>query len=166
MIKSLLLLTTLTLSTLAHAALKPGDHLSPYEIKNVETGREYCQVCQYGSKAKVVAFGKLEDAAFWADLKKLNELNTAYEGKNLGVFAMVIDSTDADAVKAAAAKNGIKFPVVVAVEADWNDKYKVDGVSRTIYYAPERNKISWTGVGLDDQAVSQLKTAFDQDLKS
>src|SRR6476646_2189597 len=97
-----------------HASLKVGDSLTPYEIKNVDTGKEYCQVCAYGAKAgKVVAFGKLNDEAFWSDLKQLQTLQDRF--KKLGVFAQVINSSDAKAIKAAAAKHGITFPVVVAV---------------------------------------------------
>ena len=69
------LLATLSVAGLTHAGLKPGVSLTPYEIKNVENGKEYCQVCAYAGKAgKVVAFGKLKDENFWADLKKLQEL--------------------------------------------------------------------------------------------
>jgi hypothetical protein len=163
---SLTLAIALTAAGIAQAALKPGDSLSAYEIKNVATGKEYCQVCEYGSKAKIVAFGKLNDEKFWADLKKLNELHKNYEGKNLGIFAHIIDSTDTDAVKAAAKEHGIDFPVVVTAEADWNRKYKVNGVSRTIYYAPAKNKIAWTAVGLDGKAATDLKKALDKDLHS
>src|SRR6476646_11108255 len=82
-----------------HASLKVGDSLSPYEIKNVATGKEYCQVCAYGAKAgKIVAFGKLTDEAFWSDLKRLQALQDKY--KTLGVFAQVIDSKDTKAIHA------------------------------------------------------------------
>src|SRR5438128_8495439 len=99
----LIILATIALAGAAQAALKPGDSLSPYEIKNVETGKEYCQVCAYGAKpGKVVAFGKLADEAFWNDLKRLQALQDSY--KDLGVFAQVIDSKDTKAIKAAADK--------------------------------------------------------------
>lgn len=154
--------TLLAASILAQASLKPGDKLTAYEIKNVKTGQQYCQVCKYGTKtAKIISFGKLKDEAFWADLKKLQELHSNY--KNLGVFAQVIDSKDTEAIKAAAEKHGIEFPVVVAVEKDWDQAYKVDGVSRTIYYA-RGNKISWVNVGLDDHATAQLQAAVKKDL--
>ena len=48
MTKTILVLAFLSLAGWAHAALKPGDSLSPYEIKNVDTGKQYCQVCAYG----------------------------------------------------------------------------------------------------------------------
>src|SRR5438552_716295 len=108
--KVVILVGILSLASLAQASLKPGDSLTPYEIKNVETGKEYCQVCAYGTKAgKIVAFGNLNDESFWGDLKKLQALQNSY--KNLGVFAQVIDSHDAKAIKAAADKHGITFPV-------------------------------------------------------
>jgi hypothetical protein len=163
--KLALLLTVLSLATLSQAALKPGDSLTPYTIHNVSTGKEYCQVCAYGAKAaKTVAFGKLKDDAFWSDLEKLQTLQTA--NPNLGVFAQVIDSKDAKAIQAAAEKHGITFPVVVAVEKNWDKAYKVKGVSRTIYYAQEKNNIVWTSVGLDDKAADQLKSQVKKDLAS
>src|SRR5579872_5088619 len=154
--KIALLLASLSFAGLSHAALKPGDSLTPYTIHNVATGKEYCQVCAYGAKpAKVVAFGKLHDAAFWADLQKLQVLQTA--NPKLGVFAQVIDSKNSKTIEAEAKKHGIKFPVVVAVEKDWDKAYHVKGVSRTIYYAQQKNKIAWTSVGLDDKAAAELE---------
>ncbi len=126
-----LIIAALCLTGWAHAALKPGDSLSAYEIKNVENGKEYCQVCAYGAKAgKIIAFGKLNDEAFWTDLKKLQTLQDGY--KDLGVFAQVIDSTDTKAIKSAADKHGIKFPVEIAVEKDWDTPIGRDN-SRTNY---------------------------------
>ncbi len=164
--KIVLLIAALSVSGWAHAALKPGDSLSPYEIKNVETGKQYCQVCAYGTKAgKIVAFGKLNDEAFWSDLKRLQALQDNY--KNLGVFAQVIDSHDARAIKQAADKHGIKFPVVVAVTKDWDNAYKVEGVSRTIYYAQQNNKIVWTSTaGLNDNSSTELANKLKKDLAS
>src|SRR5579862_6779330 len=110
--KTLFALAAFSLVSLAQAALKPGDNLTPYTIHNVSTGKEYCQVCAYGAKpAKLVAFGKLDDAKFWADLERLQKLQDA--NPKLGVFAHIFDSTDADAIKAAAAKHHITFPVVM-----------------------------------------------------
>src|SRR5437764_134933 len=80
---------------------------------------------------KVVAFGKLHDESFWTDLKKLQALQNQYS--KLGVFAQVIDSKDSDAIRDAAKKHGVTFPVVVAIKSDWDKAYKVSGVSRTIY---------------------------------
>lgn len=153
----------LALAFPAAAALQKGDHLQPYEVKNSRTGDEYCPVCSLGAKAgKIVAFGKLEDEGFWDDLQKLQ----AYLGQypKLGVFAQVIDSDDLAAVKATAAKHGIKFPVVVAVEKDWDDIYKVGGVSRTIYYAKEDNEIVWTAVGLESATGTELESRLKADL--
>lgn len=149
-----------------NAALKPGDSLSPYEVKNVDSGKEYCQVCAYGTKAgKIVAFGKLNDDAFWSDLKQLQALQDSY--KNLGVFAQIIDSKDTKAIKAAAEKHGVKFPVVIAVKKDWDNAYKVDGVSRTIYYAQQNNKIVWTSTsGLASESAKDLSSKVKKDLAS
>ena len=163
--KIALLLAVVSLASLSRAALNPGDSLTPYTIHNVSTGKEYCQVCAYGAKsAKVVAFGKLGDAAFWSDLQKLQALQTA--NPKLGVFAQVIDSKDAKTINAEAAKHGITFPVVVAVEKDWDSKYHVKGVSRTIYYAQQKNNITWTSVGLDGKAGSDLESKVKKDLAS
>ena len=165
--KVLSLLALLVTASVSQAALAPGDHLTPYIIHNVSTGKEYCQVCAYGAKpAKVVAFGKLKDAAFWADLEKLQALQTA--NPKLGVFAQVIDAKakDAEAIQAEAAKHGITFPVVVAVEKDWDSKYHVKGVSRTIYYAQQKNNIVWTSTGLDDKSAAALESQVKKDLAS
>lgn len=162
--KIAILLAVCLTAALSHAALKPGDSLTPYIIHNVSNGKEYCQVCAYGTKqAKVVAFGKFKDAAFWADLQKLQALQTA--NPNLGVFAQVIDSKDSDAINAEAARHGISFPVVVAIEKDWDKKYRVKGVSRTIYYAQQKNNITWTHVGLDDKAAGELQAQVKKDLQ-
>lgn len=161
--KLIALLATLSFAGLAGAALKPGDSLTPYEIQNVETGKKYCQVCAYSSKAaKVIAFGNLGDEQFWADLKKLQALHAGYAEKGLGVFAQVLDSTDTKAINQLAKKHGITFPVVVAAEKDWDEAYKVGGVSRTIYYA-QKNRVAWTGVGLKDADVSALTEKVKQD---
>jgi len=163
--KLALILAVVAMAGLSRAALNPGDSLSPYIIQNVSTGKEYCQVCAYGAKpAKLVAFGKLNDDAFWADLEKLQKLQTA--NPELGVFAHVFDSTDADAIKAAAAKHGITFPVVMTSEKDWNSKYHVNGVSRTMYYALQKNNITWTSVGLDDKSAATLQSKIKKDLAS
>jgi hypothetical protein len=162
--KIAIIVAVLGLANWAQAALKPGDSLSPYEIHNVNTGKEYCQVCAYGAKAaKIVAFGKLNDEAFWSDLKRLQALQDSYTG--LGVFAQVIDSHDIKAINLAAEKHGIKFPVVVAVKKDWDKAYKVDGVSRTIYYAQQNNRIVWTSTsGLSDQTSNELASRVKKDL--
>jgi hypothetical protein len=160
-----LLLAAISLAGMAQAALKPGDSLTPYEIKNVENGKEYCQVCAYSAKAgKIVAFGNLTDEAFWTDLKRLQTFQSNY--KNLGVFAQILDSKDTKAIKAAADKHGITFPVVIAKEKNWDKAYKVEGVSRTVYYAQKNNKIVWTGVGLNEQAALELQSKVKHDLAS
>jgi hypothetical protein len=56
--------------------------------------------------------------------------------------------------------------VVVAVEKDWDKAYHVKGVSRTIYYAQQKNNITWTSVGLDDKSAAQLATQVKKDLES
>jgi hypothetical protein len=160
--KIITLLAAVSLASIVQAALKPGDSLTPYTIKNVESDKEYCQVCAYGAKtAKIVAFGSLKDEAFWADLKKLQALQNGQ--MKLGVFAQIIDSKDTAAIKAAAAKNGITFPVVVAVEKNWDKAYNVKGVSRTIYYA-QKNRIAWTSVGLTEKSAGELAANVKRDL--
>lgn len=163
--KSFVLLAVVSFVSFAQAALKPGDSLTPYTIHNVATGKEYCQVCAFAAKpAKLVAFGKMDDAAFWADLEKMQALQKA--NPKLAVFAQVIDSKDSDAIKAAADKHGISFPVVVAVEKDWDKAYQVKGVSRTIYYAQLKNNIVWSATGLDAKGIEKLETQIKKDLAS
>jgi len=165
MAMKLLVLALFAALLLASAALQPGDSISPYEVLNTKTGDEYCQVCVYGAKeGKIVAFGKIGDADFWADLKKLQVWAEKYP--KLGIFAQVIDSKDAKAIQVEAAKQGVKFPVVVAVAADWDEAYQVKGVSRTTYYAKKNNKIAWTGVGLESTAEKALAEKIAVDLAS
>lgn len=160
------LFAALSLVSVASASLQPGDSLTPYEIQNTETGKKYCQVCAYSPKAaKIVAFGKLNDAQFWADLQKLQSLHAGYDQKGLGVFAQIIDSTDTKAIHAKAKEMGITFPVVVAVEKDWDEAYKVDGVSRTIYYA-QKNRVAWTTVGLSEDTLVVLTEKVQKDARS
>ena len=153
------------MTMVAQAALKPGDKLQPYEIKNTATGEKYCQVCKYGPKAgKIVAFGKLDDAKVWADLKELQGLQDKFE--KLGVFAHVIDSTDAKAIQEVAKKNGITFPVVMGTDDSVDKIYKVNGESRVIYYAKQNNEIVWSNVGLDGKKGDKLSKKVSKDLKS
>lgn len=163
--KKLILLSVLvSLSFTAQAALKKGDKLQAYEIKNAATGEKYCQVCKYGPKAgKIVAFGKLNDEKFWADLKELQTLQNQFE--KLGVFAHIIDSTDAAAIQEAAKKNGITFPVVMGTDDSADKIYKINGESRVIYYAKQNNQIVWTNVGLDGKAGEKLSKQVSKDLK-
>lgn len=162
--KLILLSAIVSLTMAAQAALKPGDKLQAYEIKNAATGEKYCQVCKYGPKAgKIVAFGKLDDAKFWADLKELQTLQNKYE--KLGVFAHIIDSTDAKAVQEAAKKNGITFPVVMGTDDSADKIFKVNGESRVIYYAKQNNEIVWSNVGLDGDHADKLSKKVSKDLK-
>ncbi len=141
-------------ASLAQAELKPGANLAPYEVHNTATGKEYCQMCAFSSKpATVAAYGKLNDAAFWADCEKLQTL--ANEHKEAGIFAQVLDSQDAAAIQAEAKKHGITFPVVYAKDKEWNDTYKVDGLSRVVYYS-HNFKVAWSQVGLDEKSVAAL----------
>lgn len=151
-----LLVPTLVLAAVgfAQAELKPGANLAPYEVHNTSTGKDYCQMCAFSSKpATVAAYGKLQDADFWADCEKLQKL--ANEHREAGIFAQVLDSTDAAAIQAEAKKHGITFPVVYAKDADWNNTYKVNGESRVVYYS-KSFKVGWSQVGLDDKSVAAL----------
>ena len=161
--QKLFLVISLALTISAQATLQQGDSLTPYEIKNTRTGDTYCQICAYGNKqGKVVAFGKLNDEGFWSDLEQLQALAT--QDPKLGIFAQVIDSEDAEAIKTAAVKHGVKFPVVVAIEKNWDENYQVKGVSRTIYYALKNNEIAWTTVGLEVEAAKKLAEKLSVDL--
>ena len=138
----------------AHAELPPGANVLPYEIHNTASGKEYCQMCAYAERpATVAAYGKLADEAFWTDLQKLQKLQR--EHQNFGFFGQVLDSTDSAAIQAAAKKHGITFPVVYAVDPDWEKTYQVKGVSRTVYYSNDF-KIAWSSVGLDDKGLATI----------
>jgi hypothetical protein len=156
-----LLTVTAAMASAARAELPAGANVLPYEIHNTATGKEYCQMCAYSERpATVAAYGKLGDAQFWADLEKLQALQTAH--KNIGVFGQVLDSTDSAAIQAEAKKHGITFPVVYAVDPNWEQTYKVEGVSRTVYYSTNF-KINWSGIGLDDKAVAIIESKIKSD---
>ena len=148
----------------AGAALPPGSNLAPYEIHNTASNEDYCQMCAFSSKpATVAAYGKLGDAAFWSDLEKLQTLQKEHPAA--GFFAQVLDSTDTKAIQAEAKKHGITFPVVYAVEKDWEDTYKVGGVSRTVYLS-KNFKVDWSNVGLDEKSLAAVKAKLDTEAKS
>lgn len=145
----------------AWAGLPPGANVLPYEIRNTSTGEQYCQMCAYADRpATVAAYGKLHDEAFWKDLEKLESLRKSHRG--FGFFAQVLDSTDSTAIQAEAKKHGITFPVVYAVDPDWEGVYQVGGVSRTVYYSTNF-KIGWAGVGLDDASLAAITAKIKAD---
>lgn len=148
-------------SVAAWAGLQPGANVLPYEIHNTSSGDQYCQMCQYAERpATVAAYGKLHDEAFWTDLEKLQTIQQAH--KNFGFFGQVLDSTDSTAIQAEAKKHGITFPVVYAVDPDWEKVYQVGGVSRTVYYS-NNFKIMWAGVGLDAAALATITDKIKAD---
>jgi hypothetical protein len=64
-------------------------------------------------------------------------------------------------------RHGIKFPIVIAVNKNWDRAYRVGGVSRTIYYAQQNNRIVWTSTsGLSDTASTALASRVKKDLAS
>ena len=157
-VKHLLLSITAAASftPLARAELPSGANVLPYEIHNTATGQEYCQMCAYDERpATVAAYGKLGDPQFWADLEKLQALQETH--KNIGFFGQVLDSTDSTAIQAEAKKHHITFPVVYAVDPAWEQTYKVEGVSRTVYFSSQF-KIGWSGIGLDDKSVAIIES--------
>ena len=158
----LALVACAALATVARAgSLQPGANVLPYEIHNTSSGEQYCQMCAYSSRPATVAiYGNLHDEAFWADAAKLQTVQSAH--KNFGFFAQVLDSTDSAAIQAEAKKHGIAFPVVYAVDPDWESVYKVGGVSRTVYYSSEF-KIGWSGVGVDDASLKTIEDKIKAD---
>lgn len=156
-----LLVAALSLPIAAWAGLKPGANVLPYEIHNTSTGEQYCQMCQYSDRpATIAAYGKLHDEAFWKDLEKLQEVQKGH--RNFGFFGQVLDSTDSAAIQAEAKKHAITFPVVYAVDPDWEKVYQVAGISRTVYYS-NNFQILWSGVGLDDTALAAITSKIKAD---
>lgn len=142
-----------------HAGLAAGANLLPYEIHNTATGKDYCQMCAYSERpATIAAYGNLHDEQFWTDLEKLQTI--AKDHKNFGFFGQVLDSADSAAIQDVARKHGITFPVVYAVDPDWEKTYQVGNVSRTIYYSSQF-KIAWAGVGLDDKSQTAIQTKIE-----
>ena len=120
------LLATLSVVGFAHAGLKHGDSPTPYEVKNVETNKEYRQACACARKGvDVVAFGKLKDEKFWGRLKIIQKVWT--RNNKLRAIAQIIDSEDAKAIQAAAEEHGITFPVIVAKQKEWDNAYRKGG---------------------------------------
>ena len=120
------LLATLSVVGFAHAGLKHGDSPTPYEVKNVETNKEYRQACACARKGvDVVAFGKLKDEKFWGKLKIIQKMWT--RNNKLRAIAQIIDSEDVNAIKAAAEEHGITFPVIVAKQKEWDNAYRKGG---------------------------------------
>ena len=159
-----LLLTMAALAGNLRAGLSAGANVLPYEIHNTATGKEYCQMCEYSERpATVAAYGKLHDDKFWSDLEKLQAIQKDY--KNIGFFGQVLDSTDSSAIQAEAKKHGISFPVVYAVDPDWEKVYQVGNISRTIYYSSQF-KIVWSGIGLDDGAKATIESRLQKDSRS
>ncbi len=149
-----LLAMTIRLPATAWAGLQPGANVLPYEIHNTASGEQYCQMCQYADRpATIAAYGKLHDTAFWQDLEKLQALQKAHQ--SFGFFGQVLDSTDSAAIQAEAKKHGITFPLVYAVDPEWEKVYQVGGASRTVYYS-NNFKIGWAGVGLDAAALAAI----------
>ena len=157
-------LVTMAFCEAAHAGLQPGANVLPYEIHNTATGEQYCQMCAYSERPATVAiYGNLHDEQFWTDAAKFQALQDHH--KNFGFFAQVLDSTDSAAIQAEAKKHGIKFPVVYAVDPDWEKTYQVGGVSRTIYYSSDF-KIGWSGIGLDESALATIESKLKSDPRS
>ena len=148
----------------APARLQPEANVLPYEIHNTATGEEYCQMCAYAERAgTVAAYGNLHDEQFWADLEKLQALQSSH--RNLGFFGQILDSKDSAAIAAEAKKHRITFPLVYAVDPDWESVYKVGGVSRTIYYSTDF-KVHWISVGLDAPALAKLSDEIKSNPRS
>ena len=144
--------------------LQPGANVLPYEIHNVATGEEYCQMCAYAERAGTVAvYGNLHDDKFWADLEKLQAVQDSH--RNFGCFGQVLDSQDAAAINAEAKKHHLTIPMVYAVDPDWTGVYKVGGVSPTVYYS-SNFKILWTGQGLDQPSLTKLDGEIKQNPRS
>ena len=148
----------------APARLQPEANVLPYEIHNVATGEEYCQMCAYAERpGTVAAYGNLHDEQFWADLEKLQALQDSH--RNFGFFGQVLDSKDSAAIVAEAKKHRITFPMVYAVDPDWESVYKVGGVSRTVYYSTDF-KVHWINTGLDAPALAKLSDEIKSNPRS
>ena len=143
------------------AGLAPGANVLPYEIHNTATGKEYCQMCAYSERpATVAAYGNLRDEQFWADLEKFQVIQKDHP--NFGFFGQVLDSNDSKAIQDEAKKHGVTFPVVYAVDPDWENVYQVGKTSRTIYFSSQF-KIVWSGVGLDDKSLAAIESKIKSD---
>ncbi len=140
-----------------------------FTIINAETGREYCQVCEYGPSPKIIAVGTVDDEGFKQDLKQLDALVAKY-GDKVKAFAVIAEPRDGALVTPVANKAellaqakqlkqelGLSFPVVIpapkgeAPNGTFEDHYQVK-LSRTIMFGDRENKVKYSEVAPADQA--------------
>lgn len=148
---------------LAESGLGKDGKLTAFDIVDCESGEQYCQVCRYGSSPKVMAVGRLDDAAFHEDLKNLDAIVKKYGDDKVKAFAVVTEIVDGKGVtpkdaeaarqqaKALRQKLAISFPVVVPApdegggNREWDEYYNITK-SRTVMFADGRNTVRWSAV--------------------
>lgn len=168
---------TLEARVLADSGLGVGGKLSAFQIRNGETGEEYCQVCRYGPSPKVMVVGQADDPGFKEDLENVDAIVAKYGADKLKAFAVVTEFEDGKAVtpkdleaaqaraKALKEELGVSLPVVVPAPEDggankiWEEYYNITK-SRTVMFADGKNQVLWNGIATDD--YSGLAEAFEK----
>lgn len=149
-----------------------------FDIINCESGDQYCQVCKYGPKPKIMAVGTIDDAEFKQDLKDLDALVKKYGEDKVKAFAVIADARDGALVtpienkdqlqaqaKALKEELGLSFPVVLPapdgdqVNGIFEDHYQIK-LSRTIMFADGKNQVKYSQVAPAD------KTSLDEAIKA
>jgi len=151
---------------LADSGLGKDGKLTAFDIVDCESGEQYCQVCRYGASPKLMAVGRLDDAAFHEDLKNLDAIVKKY-GDEVKAFAVVTEIVDGKGVtpkdvaaareqaNALRQKLAISFPVVVPApdergsNREWDEYYNITK-SRTVMFADGRNTVRWSAVAPSD----------------
>ena len=146
-----------------------GTMLVSTRVLNVETGREYCQICEYVGNPKIVAAGSLEDAEFHASLISLNKVIQDDPAKRARAFVVFISSSFADEQSftkdALALKKrlGLQIPVVIppldgsGATLEWQSLYNISK-SQTFILADEDGVVLDSGVG--PKALARMSQAL------
>jgi hypothetical protein len=151
--------------------LPVGKRFSAFQIINASTGKEYCQVCRYGSSPKIMATGTIDDPGFKEDLKNIDALLAKYGEDKIKAFAVIAEPKGDHLVtpsasredllakaKALATELELTFPVVLpAPEGEgrnevFEDHYNVKD-SRTLMFADGGNLVKYNEVAPKDLAT-------------
>ena len=148
--------------------LPVGERFSAFQIINATTGKEYCQVCRFGSSPKIMATGTVDDPGFKEDLKNIDALLAKYGEDKIKAFAVIAEpkgdhlitpgSSRDDLLakaKALATELELTYPVVLPVAEGegrnkvFEDHYNVKD-SRTLMFADGGNLVKYNEVAPAD----------------
>lgn len=150
--------------------LPVGKRFNAFQIINAATGKEYCQVCRFGSSPKIMATGTVDDPGFKEDLKNIDALLAKYGDDKIKAFAVIAESKGDHLVTPGAGRDELlakakalvielelTYPVVLpAPEGEgrnevFEDHYNVKD-SRTLMFADGGNLVKYNEVAPKDLA--------------